>query len=146
MPTPPPPPPAAPSSSLAAAAAAAPNPTSTSTSTSDSQPPPPSSPSSTAIPVAASSSSSSTSHPYEKRIEQAEAQLTALRAQHDRLLSQLQDGDGGAAHQTVRRHIRLLHAYNEIRDVGLGLMGLIADRRGQRLAEVLREFGVEGAD
>lgn len=76
--------------------------------------------------------------------EQAEAQLTALRAQHDRLLSQLQDGEN--AQQTVKKHIRLLHAYNEIRDVGLGLMGLIADRKGQRLAEVLREFGVEEGD
>lgn len=48
--------------------------------------------------------------------------------------------------QTVKNHIRLLHTYNEIRDVGLGLMGLIADRRGQRLTDVLGEFGAEEGD
>ncbi|KAJ5095085.1 hypothetical protein N7532_007376 [Penicillium argentinense] len=31
---------------------------------------------------------------------------------------------------TVKKHIDLLHAYNEIKDVGLGLMGLIAEARG----------------
>ena len=47
---------------------------------------------------------------------------------------------------TVKRHIRLLHEYNEIKDVGQGLMGLIADARGVRQVEVQREFGVGQAD
>lgn len=51
-----------------------------------------------------------------------------------------------AAESIVRRHIALLHSYNEIRDVGLGLMGLIADGRGVRLRDVLGEFGVQGDD
>ncbi|KAJ5756985.1 uncharacterized protein N7511_007167 [Penicillium nucicola] len=47
---------------------------------------------------------------------------------------------------TVKRHIRLLHDYNEIKDVGQGLMGLIAEERGVRQVEVEREFGVEEKD
>ncbi len=46
------------------------------------------------------------------------------------------------AEAILKRHIRLLHEYNEIKDVGLGLMGLIADARGVRLAEVMGEFDV----
>lgn len=48
--------------------------------------------------------------------------------------------------QTVQNHIRLLHDYNEIRDVGQGLLGLVADKRGVRYGDVLEEFGVEAND
>ena len=48
--------------------------------------------------------------------------------------------------ETVKRHIRLLHEYNEIKDIGQGLMGLIADARGVRQVDVQREFGVGGKD
>jgi DNA repair protein Swi5/Sae3 len=50
------------------------------------------------------------------------------------------------AEAIVKRHIKLLHAYNEIKDVGLGLMGLIADSRGVRLKEVMEEMGVGEKD
>ncbi|EEQ87039.1 hypothetical protein RJZ56_004183 [Blastomyces dermatitidis] len=46
----------------------------------------------------------------------------------------------------VQRHIRLLHEYNEIKDIGQGLMGLIAEARGVRYVEVQRDFGVEAGD
>ena len=46
----------------------------------------------------------------------------------------------------MKRHIRLLHAYNEIKDVGQELMGLIADARGVRLKEVMEEMGVGEKD
>jgi hypothetical protein len=46
----------------------------------------------------------------------------------------------------VKRHIGLLHAYNEIKDVGQGLMGLIADSRGVRVREVMEEMGVGEKD
>ncbi|KAL4865463.1 hypothetical protein BDV12DRAFT_174569 [Aspergillus spectabilis] len=48
--------------------------------------------------------------------------------------------------ETVKRHIRLLHEYNEIKDVGQGLMGLIADARGVRQVDVQKEFGVDVKD
>ncbi|KAL6236639.1 DNA repair protein [Aspergillus navahoensis] len=48
--------------------------------------------------------------------------------------------------ETVKRHIRLLHEYNEIKDIGQGLMGLIADARGVRQVDVQREFGADVKD
>ena len=51
-----------------------------------------------------------------------------------------------AAGKLVKRHIKLLHEYNEIKDVGQGLMGLIADQRGVRIVEVQEEFGLESND
>ncbi|MCJ1239883.1 hypothetical protein MMC14_007881 [Varicellaria rhodocarpa] len=44
--------------------------------------------------------------------------------------------------QTVSAHIKLLHTYNEMRDVGMGLLGIIADNRGVRVRDVYEEFGV----
>lgn len=46
----------------------------------------------------------------------------------------------------MRKHISLLHTYNEIKDVGLGLMGMIAEERGVRVKEVVAEFGVGEGD
>jgi DNA repair protein Swi5/Sae3 len=46
----------------------------------------------------------------------------------------------------VQRHIRLLHQYNEIKDIGQGLMGLIAEARGVRYADVQKEYGVGKGD
>ncbi|KAF2184705.1 Swi5-domain-containing protein [Zopfia rhizophila CBS 207.26] len=51
-----------------------------------------------------------------------------------------------AANKIVKKHIKLLHEYNEIKDVGQGLMGLIADQRGVRIVEVQDEFGVGSKD
>ena len=47
---------------------------------------------------------------------------------------------------TVKAHIKLLHDYNEIRDVGQGLMGIIADNRGVRVRDVYRDFDVGEGD
>ena len=47
---------------------------------------------------------------------------------------------------TVKAHIKLLHDYNEIRDVGQGLMGIIADNRGVRARDIYREFNVDEGD
>lgn len=46
----------------------------------------------------------------------------------------------------VNRHIRLLHEYNEIKDVGQGLLGLIAESRGVRYVDVQKEFEVAEKD
>ncbi|KAJ9287061.1 hypothetical protein DTO027B5_5659 [Paecilomyces variotii] len=72
----------------------------------------------------------------ESQISETESQLAEAR-------SRLKDKDDS---RTVQRHIRLLHSYNEIKDVGQGLMGLIADARGVRHVDVQREFGIGEKD
>ncbi|KAJ5608549.1 hypothetical protein N7537_005168 [Penicillium hordei] len=47
---------------------------------------------------------------------------------------------------TCERYTQLLHEYNDIKDVGQGLMGLIADARGVRQIEVEKELGVSEED
>ena len=46
------------------------------------------------------------------------------------------------ASETVKRHIKLLHDYNDIRDIGQGLIGMVADNRGVRIGELYDEFGI----
>lgn len=50
------------------------------------------------------------------------------------------------AKTVTKRHITLLHEYNEIKDVAQGLMGLIAEQRGARIIEVQEEFGMDPKD
>jgi hypothetical protein len=48
----------------------------------------------------------------------------------------------------IKEHIARLHAYNEVKDIALGLMGMVADARGVRVAELYEggEFGVAEKD
>ena len=54
--------------------------------------------------------------------------------------------DKSTVQQTIKGHIGLLHEYNAIRDIGTGLMGLIAERRGVRTLDVYGEFGLAVGD
>ncbi|KAJ4379221.1 hypothetical protein N0V86_005266 [Didymella sp. IMI 355093] len=104
------------------------------------------------------------------KLSPQEVTLAELRAQKVALLSLLRvqpaiqvlmendvdmfDNDGepteaeimAAANKIVKEHIKLLHEYNELKDVGQGLMGLIADQRGVRIVEVQDEFGIDAND
>ncbi|TKA70244.1 hypothetical protein B0A55_06881 [Friedmanniomyces simplex] len=51
-----------------------------------------------------------------------------------------------SANAVIKEHIGLLHRYNEIKDIGQGLMGLLADQRGVRVSEVMEDFGLGGRD
>jgi DNA repair protein Swi5/Sae3 len=51
-----------------------------------------------------------------------------------------------SSNAVVKEHITLLHKYNEIKDIGQGLMGLIADKRDCRVKVVMEEFGVGEKD
>lgn len=59
-----------------------------------------------------------------------------------------EDGEAAmkVAKEVVKEHIELLHRYNEIRDVGQGLIGMIADQRGMRIKDVMEEFGMGERD
>ncbi|RHZ61054.1 SWI5/SAE3 family protein [Aspergillus thermomutatus] len=85
----------------------------------------------------------------DKKIKALQASITDLHSQTTQLEAQIAEvkaklKDDPSA--TVKRHIRLLHEYNEIKDIGQGLMGLIADARGMRQIDVQKEFGVGDRD
>ncbi|KFY20979.1 hypothetical protein V491_03263 [Pseudogymnoascus sp. VKM F-3775] len=91
----------------------------------------------------------------EKRIRQIEAikaRNKELEAEVEAMGMKLADARGKLknpdAAATVKAHIKRLHAYNEIRDVGQGLIGLIAEQRGVRIGECYDsgEFGVGAKD
>ncbi|KFY86702.1 hypothetical protein V500_07456 [Pseudogymnoascus sp. VKM F-4518 (FW-2643)] len=91
----------------------------------------------------------------EKRVKQIEAikarnkdlaaEVSSMEAKLEDARGKLKNPDAAA---TVKAHIKRLHAYNEIRDVGQGLIGLIAEQRGVRIGECYEsgEFGVGARD
>ena len=86
----------------------------------------------------------STSTPKHARLH---SQIADLQSKISEVQSQLAASnaklsDPSRADSIVKAHIKLLHQYNEIKDVGLGLMGLIADGRAVRVGDVMEEFGV----
>jgi hypothetical protein len=50
------------------------------------------------------------------------------------------------AREVINHHIRLLQQYNQIRDVGQGLIGMVAERRRVRVRDCQEEFGVVEGD
>lgn len=50
------------------------------------------------------------------------------------------------ANAKTKAHINQLQQYNEIKDIGTQLMGMIAEKRGVRIVEVQKEFGVDEND
>ena len=48
--------------------------------------------------------------------------------------------------EAVRRHIKLLHEYNEIRDVALNFAGKLAEGEQRRTIDVLEEYGMTAKD
>ena len=50
------------------------------------------------------------------------------------------------AQSIIKRHIHLLSKYNEIRDIGQGLIGMVAENRRVRVQECQEEFGITDKD
>jgi hypothetical protein len=51
-----------------------------------------------------------------------------------------------AANIKIKSQIKQLQQYNDIKDIGTQLMGLIAEKRGCRIGEVQEEFGINPDD
>lgn len=69
-----------------------------------------------------------------------------LSLSHSNALLVSQNINPSLAPTIVKNHITLLHEYNAIKDVGLGLMGMIAEGRGVRVGGVMQELGVGEKD
>ncbi|KAG4302717.1 hypothetical protein PCANB_001072 [Pneumocystis canis] len=68
----------------------------------------------------------------ETKIKTLETTLNELTNKQEILQATLKNPDAAS---TVKQHIALLHTYNEIRDVALGLIGKIADQERCRVVE-----------
>ncbi|CAD6563899.1 MAG: hypothetical protein ASARMPREDX12_000149 [Alectoria sarmentosa] len=77
------------------------------------------------------------------KIAALETQIRETEEKRREVHGQLETKDAQA---TVKAHIKLLHDYNEIRDVGQGLIGIIADSRGVRVKQVYQDFDVGEGD
>ncbi|CAD0086699.1 unnamed protein product [Aureobasidium vineae] len=51
-----------------------------------------------------------------------------------------------SANTKIKTQIKQLQQYNDIKDIGTQLMGLIAEKRGCRIGEVQEEFGINPDD
>lgn len=51
-----------------------------------------------------------------------------------------------AANAKIKSQIKQLQQYNDIKDIGTQLMGIIAEKRGCRIGEVQEEFGINPDD
>ncbi|KAG9952067.1 hypothetical protein KCU85_g2410, partial [Aureobasidium melanogenum] len=51
-----------------------------------------------------------------------------------------------AANMKIKSQIKQLQQYNDIKDIGTQLMGIIAEKRGCRIGEVQEEFGINPED
>ena len=50
------------------------------------------------------------------------------------------------ADRKIKTQIKQLQQYNDIKDIGTQLMGMIAEKRGCRIAEIQEEFGIKADD
>ncbi|KAF3391363.1 Mating-type switching protein swi5 [Penicillium rolfsii] len=85
----------------------------------------------------------------EQRLDTLRASINNLQSQEAQLeaeIAEIKKKLRNDPSETVKRHIRLLHDYNEIKDIAQGLMGLIAEARGVRHVDVQREYGVNEED
>ena len=50
------------------------------------------------------------------------------------------------AKEVIQTHIKLLQDYNAVKDVAQGLMGILADKRGVRLVDVMEDLGLSDGE
>ncbi|KAK1981565.1 Swi5-domain-containing protein [Colletotrichum cereale] len=68
--------------------------------------------------------------------------------EHRAIIEEKNEKEFEEASAVVARHVGLLREYNEIKDVGQQLMGMVAEKRGVTVGSLYRtgEFGVGSKD
>ncbi|ODQ47388.1 hypothetical protein PICMEDRAFT_10385 [Pichia membranifaciens NRRL Y-2026] len=97
----------------------------------------------------------------EDKIEKLEHELIQLKEEHLKLSNELSREKGyvkgvtdGSFNQSfqkdydkeMKRHIRQLKKYNELKDLGMGIIQLIADQKQSTLRGIMDEMGIEPDD
>lgn len=96
---------------------------------------------------------------YRIKIEKLELKLANLKKEHKELSQDLKN-EGIQINDIVlsdkilkekyekemKRHIKQLKKYNELKDLSMGIIQLIADQKNSTLREVMNEMGVEEDD
>jgi len=77
-----------------------------------------------------------------ERLEQAKAELELEIARLEAYFKENQI----SASLIVKQHHAMLHEYNDVRDVGLGLAGILADHDKEPVAVTLERFGLSTKD
>jgi len=101
-------------------------------------------------PQAMTSSEDAPSHSSSRKT-QLKHQVTnleeELRESKDEL-ARLLDGAGfiSSPEDVIQKHIKMLHNYNEIRDTGLALIGIVADIEKSTTDKILSQFGFTTKD
>ncbi|CCE85467.1 Piso0_005063 [Millerozyma farinosa CBS 7064] len=80
----------------------------------------------------------------QQRVLMKEQRLEDIKNQCSELISELDSDDDPEA--IVKKHISQLKKYNELKDIALGLVTMIADQRKLRTTDILEEMKVELAD
>lgn len=81
---------------------------------------------------------------YQQRILLKEQRLEDIKNQCSKLISELDSNSNPEA--IVKKHISQLKKYNELKDIALGLVTMIADQRQLRTTDILEEMKVELRD
>lgn len=76
-----------------------------------------------------------------------EVKLQSLKLQHKKLREDLSLSDHEASklnyEKEMKTHIRQLKNYNELKDISMALIQLVADQKHVRIKDILNEIGVE---
>ncbi|CUM48679.1 unnamed protein product [Debaryomyces tyrocola] len=80
----------------------------------------------------------------QQRVVLKEQRLEDIKNQCSALISELDTNQDPEA--IVKKHISQLKKYNELKDIALGLVTMIADQRQLRTTDILEEMKVELAD
>lgn len=83
-----------------------------------------------------------------ERISKLEDKLRDLQAQHDELSNELDTNKTGCLDMKIleketKQHINQLKNYNELKDLSMKLIQLIADSRQETLRAIMDEMGIK---
>jgi hypothetical protein len=80
----------------------------------------------------------------ESKISKLEIKLAELKSEHTKLKAELGGDDSNLNYDhEMKRHIKQLKTYNELKDLSMGLIQIIADQRHVTLRAIMDEMGIE---